>query len=93
MDVIPGTAAGRFATVARLCDAVQNATGPIIARAHAARRLGATARRCRSGALELERQASRAEKLLFSQVVATFRAAMPGRCAGDPRAFSCPATG
>lgn len=67
--------AGRFATVARLCDTVQRTTGHIIARAHAARQLGATAKTYRSSALELDCQADRAERLLFSQAVATFREA------------------
>lgn len=74
MDVTPNTA-GRFATVARLCDTMQRTTGHIIARAHAARQLGATAKAYRSSALELDRQADCAERLLFSQAVATFRAA------------------
>ncbi len=74
MNVIPDTA-GRFATVARLCDTVQRTTGHVIACAHAARQLGATAKAYRSSALELDRQAGRAERLLFSQAVATFRRA------------------
>lgn len=66
---------GRFATVRRLCDAVQRNTDHVIACAHAARQLGATAESYRSSALELYRQADRAERLLFGQAVTTFRAA------------------
>ena len=62
-------------TVARMRQDAQRAADRIIDRACAARALGATAQMHRAGALELERQADRAEKLLFGQVVTACRAA------------------
>jgi len=74
MSIVPDTP-GRFARVTRLYDAVQRTTDHVVACAHAARQPGATAEFYRSIALDLDRQADRAETLLFSQAVATFRAA------------------
>jgi len=72
--VVP-TSAGAHATVARLRATAQRTADQVVARAHAARCLGATAGAYRIGALELDRQAIRAENLLFGQAVETFRAA------------------
>lgn len=67
--------AGHFAAVARLREQAQRVAGRVIVRAHAARELGATAEAYRSCALELERQANRAQELLFSQATLTLHAA------------------
>ncbi len=68
-------AARWFSAVARLRDNARRTADRVIARADAARRQGATAEAYRLSSVELERQATRAEKLLFSQTVKTFRAA------------------
>ena len=67
--------ADRPAVVARLCEAAQRIADHIVPRAWAAHRLGARAETYRVNAFELERQADRAEGLLFGQAVRTFRAA------------------
>jgi len=72
---VVSTSAGAHATVARLRATAQRTADQVVARAHAARCLGATAEAYRVGALELDRQAIRAENLLFGQAVETFRAA------------------
>jgi len=63
------------AAVARLRQDARRAANRVVARACAARALEATAKSHRANALELERQAGRAESLLFGQVIDTFRAA------------------
>jgi len=73
-SVVP-TNVGPHATVARLRETAQLTAEHIVARAHAARCLGATAKAYRAGALELDRQAIQAEGLLFGQAIETFRAA------------------
>ena len=60
--------------VARLGEEARRAAGRIVARARAARLTGATVEAYRASALELDHQATRAERLLFSQAVETFRA-------------------
>ena len=71
-------------TVARLREEAQIAAEHVVARACAARALGATAQMHRAGALELERQAERAERLLFGQVVKAYRvAAVENRLVAD----------
>lgn len=74
MDATPA-ATRHFAAIALLRKEVQRTTDDFVARAHAARRLGATAESYRFSALELDRQAGRAAALLFGQTVETFRAA------------------
>ena len=74
VNAIPNTAR-RFAAVARLRDQAQCVAGRVVVRAHAARELGATAEAYRSCALELERQAARAQELLFGQAALTLHAA------------------
>ena len=64
-----------FTTVAHLREAAQCSADRVVAAAHAACRLGTTAEAYRISALELDHQANRAEGLLFSQAVKTFRAA------------------
>ncbi len=68
-------AASRSAEVARLCEDVERTADHVVARARAARRLGITADAHRFNAEGLDRQAGRAEVLLFRQAVETFRAA------------------
>ena len=72
---IPPRAAHPAAAVVRLRAEARCTADRIVARALAARQLGATADAYRAAALELDRQADRAETLLFGQVVETFRAA------------------
>jgi len=72
--IVP-TSVGAYATVARLRETAQRTADHVVARAHAARCLCATAGAYRVAALELDRQADRAENLLFGQAVETFRAA------------------
>ena len=74
METLP-EAAGWFVTVAHLRDTVQRTTNRVVGCAHAARRLGATAKSYHNSAVELRRQADHAETLLFSQAVMTFRTA------------------
>jgi len=74
MGAIPDTA-HRFTVVARLRREAQHTADRIVALAHAARQVGATAESYRRSALELDSQADRAEQLLFGQAVETFRAA------------------
>lgn len=74
MATVPATAS-HSAAVAHLCEAAQRTAERVVSRAHAARQLGATAEAYRGAALELERQADCAERLLFGQAVQTFRAA------------------
>ena len=64
-----------FAAVALLRQQSERVAGRVVVRAHAARELGATTEAYRSCALELERQASRAEGLLFGQAALTLHAA------------------
>ena len=71
----PPRAAYLAAAVARLHADARCTADRIVARALAARQFGATADAYRAAALELDRQADRAETLLFGQVVETFRAA------------------
>lgn len=66
--------ASRFAGVARLCETVSQTADTIVARAQAAYLLGMTADRHRAIADGLDRQAGRAETLLFRQAAETFRA-------------------
>ncbi len=68
--------AHQFAVIARLCEETRRMADQIVARARAARKLGATARAYRRRALELNRQLGRAEGLLFGQVVETLCAAV-----------------
>lgn len=63
-------------TVASLRQEAQCVTDRIVARARAAHQFGATAEAYRSSAMKLERQAARAEKLLFGQAVKTFHEAV-----------------
>ncbi len=63
------------AAVARLHEEAQQVADHVVTRARAARLRGATAEACRADALELEHQATRAERLLFSRAVEVFRAA------------------
>ena len=68
--------AAQTATVVDLLrDSARQTADRAIARAHAARELGATAQDYRAAAAELEHQAARAETLLFGQAVQVFRAA------------------
>ena len=69
----PGTV--RFAAVARLRDDARRTADRLVARARAARRHGATSDAYRTSAEGLDRQADRAEALLFGRAVETFRAA------------------
>lgn len=61
--------------VARLRQDAQHIATRIVARARAAHQFGATPEVYRDSAMELEREAARAERLLFGQTVKTFRAA------------------
>ncbi len=70
---IPGTV--RFAATARLREDAVRTASRIVARARAARRLGATADAYRTSAEGLDCQADRAEALLYARAVETFRAA------------------
>ena len=74
MHPAPDTAS-RFVAVARLREEVQRVADHVVARAHAARQLGATAQTYRAYALSLDWQAGRAAGLLFSQAVETSHAA------------------
>ncbi len=74
MDHDPNTASW-FAEVARLRADVERMADYVVARARAAHRLGITAEAHRINADGLDRQAGRAEILLFCQAVETFRAA------------------
>lgn len=74
MDPDPHTAS-HFAEVTRLREDLRRTADYIIARAHCARRLGMTSAAHRLNAAGLDRQAGRAEILLFRQAVETFRAA------------------
>lgn len=65
----------QFASITRFGEKTRLVADHVVARAHAAHRLGGTAQQYRTGAQELGRQAERAEKLLFSQAVKTLRAA------------------
>ncbi len=65
----------RFAVVAHLGEDVRRTANHVVARARAARRHGATADAYRISAEGLDAQADRAESLLFSRAVETFRAA------------------
>ena len=65
----------RFAVVKHLSEDVRHTAGRIVTRARAARRHGATADAYRVSAEGLDAQADRAESLLFSRAVETFRAA------------------
>lgn len=69
----PGTV--RFAAVARLRDDARRTADRLVARARAARRHGATSDAYRASAEGLDRQADRAEALMFDRAVETFRAA------------------
>ena len=66
--------ARRVAAIAHLREDVQRVAEHVVARAHAARQLGATAHTYRAYALNLEWQAGRAAGLLFGQAVETSRA-------------------
>lgn len=72
---LPSPSTVRFAAATHLREEAWRTAGPIVARARAARRLGATADAYRISAEGLECQADRAEALLFGQAVETFRAA------------------
>ena len=74
METLPKTA-GWFVAVAHLRDTVQRTTNQVVACARVAHWRGATAKSYHDSAVELTRQADRAETLLFSQAVMTFRAA------------------
>ncbi len=74
MSAISNTARW-FPAAARLRENAQGAADRIVARARAAYQLGATADAYRTSALELEYQATRAERLLFGQAVKLFRIA------------------
>ncbi len=74
MKAVPNTTR-RFEAVTALRDETRRVAGHVVACALAARRLGATAESYRLSAAELERQAERAEKLLFARAAETFRAA------------------
>ena len=65
----------RFAVVAQLSEDVKHTAAHVVARARAARRHGATADAYRLSAEGLDQQADRAEALLFSRAVDTFRTA------------------
>lgn len=65
----------RFVAVAHLCETTQRITHHIVARAHAARRFGATVAAYRFRACALDRQAERAEKLPFGQASHALRMA------------------
>ena len=65
----------RFVAVAHLRAETRRVTDRVVAYAHAARQLGATAEMHRSRARDLDRQADCAAGLLFGQAVETFRAA------------------
>lgn len=62
-------------TVARLCEEAQRAAERIVADAHGARHLGAKAETYRRRALELDRQAHRAEELSRGWAAQASRAA------------------
>ncbi len=64
-----------FPAVARLRRNACGVANRIIARAHAAHQLGGTADAEHASGQELERQATRADRLLFGQAVKAFRAA------------------
>ena len=68
-------AAQTATAVDRLRDSAHQTAGRAVARARAARELGAPAEGYRAAASELERQAARAETLLFDRAVQVFRAA------------------
>ena len=61
--------------VVELRDTAQRTAEDIVARARAARELGASADSYRAAAAELDRQADRAETLLLGEAVQAFRAA------------------
>ncbi len=65
----------RFAVIAHLAEDVRHTADHVVTRARAARRHGATADAYRISAEGLDAQADRAEALLFSRAVQTFRAA------------------
>ncbi len=67
--------ASRFDEVTRLREELKRTADYIVARAHGVRRHGMTADAHRLNAAGLERQAGRAEILLFRQAVETFRSA------------------
>ncbi len=67
--------ARRSPEVALLGHDAQHVAARIVARARAAHQFGATAAAYRDSAKELDREAARAERLLFGQTVRTFRAA------------------
>lgn len=71
----PTPGAVRFAVIARLRQDVPRTADRLVARARAARRHGATADAYRTSAEGLDRQADRAEALVFNRAVETFRAA------------------
>ena len=64
-----------FPAVRRLGLDAQHVAERVVARARAAYLFGATAQAYRDNAVELEREAAQAERLLFGQTVKTFRAA------------------
>jgi hypothetical protein len=68
-------AARSSATVARLCEDAQRAAERIVADAHGARQLGGKAETYRRRALELDRQAHRAEELSRGWAAEASRAA------------------
>ena len=74
MDPNPDSGS-RYAEVARLHEEVRRTADYVITRARAAHRFGATAGAYRISAESLDRQANRAEELLYGQAVETFRAA------------------
>ena len=65
----------RFAIVAQLGENARRTAAHVVARACAAQRHGATAHAYRTSAEGLDCQADRAEALLFSRAVETFRTA------------------
>lgn len=69
----PGTV--RFSEIVRLREDARSTAAHVTTRARAARRLGATADAYRINAEGLDAQADRAQRLLFGQAVASFRAA------------------
>lgn len=72
---LPTPSTVRFAAMARLREDARCTAARVAARARAARRHGATADAYRISAEGLDRQADRAEALLFGRAVETFRAA------------------
>lgn len=66
--------AGRLSPTAdRLREKTRSAAEGVVAKARSAHRLGRTAESHRASGLDLDRQADRAERLLFGQAVETFR--------------------